>query len=145
MALTNTEVAIMNEHDFKSLWEYQKIKEKERIVFNLKANSYLGEFCEQTIYMIAYEFLEERTFMPGTMILAQSKRSPLNLFYKEYFQNMISNFGMKIKKSHDRRTQRKENSQPSSKVHSPNESEGDLSPRQLRIKHFNQPRLSIKK
>ena len=99
MALTNTEVAIMNEHDFKSLWEYQKIKEKERIVFNLKANSYLGEFCEQTIYMIAYEFLEERTFMPGTMILAQSKRSPLNLFYKEYFQNMISNFGMKLTRS----------------------------------------------
>lgn len=44
MALVNTEVAIINEEDFYKFWDQQKLKEKEGIIFYLKANSYFGEF-----------------------------------------------------------------------------------------------------
>ena len=36
-------------------------------------------------------------------MIAQSKRSPLNIFYKDFYQNMISKIGMKIRRSNEER------------------------------------------
>lgn len=89
----------MNEDDFLVLWELQKSKEKESILFYLKANSYFGEFCDQTIYMIVYELLLIKIFEAGQIILSQAKRSPLNLDFRPYYQDRISKLGLKIKEA----------------------------------------------
>ena len=35
--------------------------------------------------------------------MSQAKRSPINFFYKDFYQNMISKIGMKIMRSNEER------------------------------------------
>ena len=103
LALVDTEVAIIDEDDFYYFWNWQKISELEKTIFFLKSSPFFSELCDQTIYLIVYEFLWIKSFEPNTMILAQAKRSPLNFFYKAFYQNMISKIGMKIIRSNEKR------------------------------------------
>lgn len=103
VALADTEVAIMDEDEFYYLWNSQRQKEYEKTIVYLKSSPFFIDMSEQTLYLIVYELLEFKRFEPNTMILAQAKRSPLNLFYKIYYQNMISKIGMKIMKSNEKR------------------------------------------
>lgn len=113
----------MNEEDFYKLWNKQKITHKERLITYLKSNSYFGEFSDQTIYLIVYELMETRNFEPGTMIIAQAKRSPLNFYYNGFYLDMISKIGMKIKKSNEERNRRLDRDDDYVKEDSPSEDE----------------------
>lgn len=87
--------------------------------------------------MIVYELLDFREYRPGSIIISQAKRSSLNLDYKGFYINMISKIGMQIKKSKEERLKKAdEGYQLSRKKSETAESEEDLSPRQLRLKHF---------
>jgi hypothetical protein len=101
MTHTNVEIAIMDEDDFYKLWREQSLR------VELKGSPYFGEFSEVTLYLIANECLEIREFKKGDLIVSQAKRSPLNVYFKGFYQNMISKFGLKIKKSYEKRAKRK--------------------------------------
>ncbi|CDW75604.1 tpr repeat protein [Stylonychia lemnae] len=63
---------------------------------------FFGLLSDQTIYMLAYEFVKVKKFQPGEMIMKQSKRSILNFFYKEFFENKMTSLQIAMNEQKDR-------------------------------------------
>jgi hypothetical protein len=57
----------------------------------LKAHSFLSFLSDQTLALLAFELIKIKKFPAHSLIMKQSKRSLLNLHYKTYFENRMSN------------------------------------------------------
>jgi len=65
----------------------------------------MAPFCEQTLFLIAFELVKVKSFKPGETILKMSKRSPLNETHKRFLEkqtNAIMNEVNEIRSEIDR-------------------------------------------
>jgi len=62
----------------------------------LKSYSVFQKLTPQTLYMLAFEVVKVKKFKRGQIIGQQSKRSPINFYYKEFFENRMSNLQLRM-------------------------------------------------
>jgi len=60
------------------------------MVHVLQTHALFASLSKQTIYMIAYEFIKVKKFYPKTLVMYQSKRSPTNFCYREFFERQMA-------------------------------------------------------
>ena len=85
-----TEVAIFDPKDFDFIWSHHKESKTETLVKILKTHSLFNLLSDQTIYLLAYELIKVRKYTPGTLVIAQSKRSSINYCYREFFETRMA-------------------------------------------------------
>lgn len=76
--ISNVEAIWMSSADFAELWANQQKYERRIFYESLKLQKMFQQFSEQTLHMLAFELLEQRSFQYGEVILYQHKRSALN-------------------------------------------------------------------
>jgi hypothetical protein len=60
------------------------------MVHVLRTHAFFAPLSEQTIYLIAYELIKVKKFQPKTLVMYQSKRSPTNFCYREFFERQMA-------------------------------------------------------
>ena len=94
----DTEIAVFSMTFFESLWkdllQYDKLVTKNVI----SCHPLFKKLNELTLMNLVYELLEVRKFKKGDVLACQSKSSPTNVLYKDYYNIRLSKIAQQIKK-----------------------------------------------
>ena len=107
-----TEVAVFKKIDFdvifliysskQFVWSQQEHNNNAIMVGIVKSHSIFSFLCEQTIYLLAFELIKVKKYPPGSLIMSQSKRSPLNTGYKAMFEHRMNNLQIAMKEQNEK-------------------------------------------
>jgi hypothetical protein len=79
------------------MWDYQRMNTQKQIMMSAISKNFFFSFMNQQLkYMLVYEKMTEKVFLPGETVVLLSKRSYLNKVYRPFFENRISKLRLEI-------------------------------------------------
>ena len=92
-AQVESEVAIFDRAYFEKVWDEDIMTEKLMLQSSLTASQPLfSDLSELTIMMLVSEVFQHKKFKKGDIILEQSRYSPTNTYYRQYYEIRLSKF-----------------------------------------------------
>ena len=97
-AQVESEVAIFDRTYFERVWDDDIMTEKLMLQSSLVASQPLfSDLSELTIMMLVSEVFEHKKFKKGEIIMEQSRYSPTNTYYRQYYEIRLSKFAEELR------------------------------------------------
>jgi hypothetical protein len=97
LAYESTEVIFFKKDHFQRIWDHQRLNTNRQIILStLQKNLFFFHLNQQLKYLLVYEMLQERVYMPGEIVVHQSKRSYMNKLYRPFFEDRVSRLRLEI-------------------------------------------------